>query len=97
MYTTINMPACFNTRTMDIVRKLNISESYTPSSESYSNYMPASAKHSPVYLAPTLRGLSMQSFFLCVIAPQFSQAPFLYFTATEVYRKGKIKSSTFFY
>jgi hypothetical protein len=28
----------FNTRTMDRVRKLNISESYTPSSESYSNY-----------------------------------------------------------
>jgi hypothetical protein len=26
-------------RTMDIVRKLNISESYTPSSESYSNYL----------------------------------------------------------
>jgi hypothetical protein len=30
----------FNTRTMDRVRKLNISESYTPSSESYSNYLP---------------------------------------------------------
>jgi hypothetical protein len=59
--------------------------------------MPAFEKHSPVYLAPTFRGLSMQSFFLCVIAPQFSQAPFLYFTATEVYRKGKVKSSTFFY
>jgi hypothetical protein len=28
----------FNTRTMDMVRKLNISESYTPSSESHSNY-----------------------------------------------------------
>jgi hypothetical protein len=51
--------------------------------------MLASAKHSPVYLAPTFRGLSMQSFFLCVIAPQFSQAPFLYFTAREVYRKEK--------
>jgi hypothetical protein len=41
----IQFPKCrvslglfFNTRTMDIVRKLNISESYTPSSESYSNY-----------------------------------------------------------
>jgi hypothetical protein len=31
----------------------------------------------------------MQSFFMCVIAPQFSQAPFLYFTAREVYRKKK--------
>jgi hypothetical protein len=30
----------FCTRTMDIVRKLNVSESYTPSSESYSNYLP---------------------------------------------------------
>jgi hypothetical protein len=30
---------CFlNTRTMDRVRKPNISESYTPSSESYSNH-----------------------------------------------------------
>jgi hypothetical protein len=29
----------FNTRTMDKVRKPNISESYTPSSESYSNYI----------------------------------------------------------
>jgi hypothetical protein len=28
----------FNTRTMDRVRNPNISESYTPSSESYSNY-----------------------------------------------------------
>jgi hypothetical protein len=28
----------FNTRTMDKVRKPNISESYTPSSKSFSNY-----------------------------------------------------------
>jgi len=54
--------------------------------------MHAPARHSPVYLAPTFRGLSMQSFFLCVNAPQFSQAPFLYFTATEVYRQGNITS-----
>merc|ERR1719234_833318 len=31
-----------------------------------------------------LRGLSKQSFFLWVIAPQFSQAPFLYLVATLV-------------
>jgi hypothetical protein len=31
---------------MDIVRKLNISESYTPSSESYSNY--STALHSSI-------------------------------------------------
>jgi len=29
---------------------------------------------------------------LCVNAPQFSQAPFLYFTATEVYRQRNITS-----
>jgi hypothetical protein len=32
----VSLSLFFNTRTMDIVRKLNISESYTPSSESYS-------------------------------------------------------------
>jgi hypothetical protein len=34
----VSLSLFFNTRTMDRVRKLNISESYTPSSESYSNY-----------------------------------------------------------
>jgi hypothetical protein len=34
----VSLSLFLNTRTMDRVRKLNISESYTPSSESYSNY-----------------------------------------------------------
>lgn len=34
-----------------------------------------------LYFAPTLRGLSRQSFFWCPMAPQFSQAPFRYFVA----------------
>jgi hypothetical protein len=42
----VSLGLFFNTRTMDIVRKLNISESYTPSSESYSNYM---SQHICVY------------------------------------------------
>jgi hypothetical protein len=35
----VSLSLFFNTRTMDRVRKLNIPESYTPSSESYSNYL----------------------------------------------------------
>ena len=34
------------------------------------------AKLLPLYFAPTFLGRSKQSLFLCVIAPQFSQAPF---------------------
>jgi hypothetical protein len=34
----VSLSLFFDTRTMDRVRKLNVSESYTPSSESYSNY-----------------------------------------------------------
>jgi hypothetical protein len=34
----VSLGLFFNTRTMDTVRKLNISESYSPSSESYSNH-----------------------------------------------------------
>jgi hypothetical protein len=37
-WSSVSLGLFFNTRTMDRVRKLNISESYTPSSESYSNY-----------------------------------------------------------
>jgi hypothetical protein len=34
---------------------------------------------SPENFARTFRGLSKQSDLLCMTAPQFSQAPFLYF------------------